>query len=60
MLKAQEIRNPGGRDARADTVQHLDPKPRVIEIPGNHLTCIREPHINTLAQALDSILAGES
>jgi acyl-coenzyme A synthetase/AMP-(fatty) acid ligase/thioesterase domain-containing protein/acyl carrier protein len=60
MLKAQQIRNSDGRDTRADTVRYLDPTPQVIEIPGNHLTCIREPHITSLAQSLDSILDGES
>ncbi len=56
VLKAQEVRLRDGLDARACFVERLDPPPKVIAIPGDHVTCLHPRNLPSLSRTLVDLL----
>lgn len=55
-LKAEQTRQRDGVDAREQLVRALKPRPELITVPGDHLSCIREPHLPRLAAVMQRVM----
>ncbi|MBI1374625.1 MAG: alpha/beta fold hydrolase [Phycisphaera sp.] len=56
VLKVEQARLRRGADAQDAFIAALDPPPRVVPIPGDHLTCLQPPHLDGLVDILCDLL----